>query len=773
MSSLAFLVTELQSLASESRRKHPEIREAAEKSLAILRSSPEQAMASLASGGFVIHVYSFSLCPSSDMLEDGAQSDDLLHPVFMGCATKNAKVVATLLGSLQRLIALKAVPQSAVSLIISIISDAMSQGVDIQLRILQRLVSLITNFPSVHRELLGEALLLCFKLQDSRIAVVSSTAAATLRQLVMFVVDKMVKEDKQDSVDPKLLEHVALPDGTTTTLGPFARDAYSVFEDLCLLANSEKPHFLNLEYLHKTFALELIESVLMNYHELFRKHKQLLMLLRHHLCPMLLKPLSDRAVFPLTLRCTRVVFLLLKQFSFELKTEAEVFLMLLIKMISDDTDSLQTDHSGSRPIWTRVLAMEIMRGLCSDTELICNIWDRYDAEESGSKVFSPLISSLKRLVTEKPALLGVSSQMMGIGAPSHSEGGSSYGLDVGGVAGMVASAAATAASATVSGVVGMTGVGAGLGVQTSAMKLQCIDQLDKADSPPIPESYCIVSLCKGFASFIGPLYNSIVVQRPRAAGDPVIRAPPALNLANLPPDEPATRHLRIVRSMVDNGWPALLAALSFIISTNLSDELFVDVLTSYQAMTNVAGMLALTTPRDAFLTSLAKFSIPSCVVASLESYIEPPTPRSGGTLTENLGLTSPMQPPGLSEWNLVCLKVLVSSALFLTGSLGESWYGIIEALQNTDYVLTMKGSQPSSGRRASTFIGGPSTPTRSVSGATGGTSEAGKSLHLPQPARHPLLAEIDPDNVQLAIQRLFEASKNLEDSAFQDFVNAL
>ncbi|KIK97811.1 hypothetical protein PAXRUDRAFT_824529 [Paxillus rubicundulus Ve08.2h10] len=761
MSSLAFLVTELQSLASESRRKHPEIREAAEKSLTILRSSPEQATASLAS--------------------DGAHSDDLLRPVFMGCATKNAKVVAISLGSLQRLIALKAVPQSAVPLIISTMSDAMSQGVDIQLRILQTLVSLITNFPSVHGEMLGEALLLCFRLQDSRTAVVSSTAAATLRQLVMFVVDKMVDEDKRDAVDPKLITTVALPDGSTATLGPYARDTYSVFEDLCLLANSEKPYFLNLEYLHKTFALELIESVLTNYHDLFRKHKELLMLLQHHLCPMLLKSLSDRAIFPLTLRCTRVVFLLLKQFSFELETEAEVFLVLLIRMISDDAESAATDHIGSRPAWTRVLAMEIMRGLCSDAELIRNVWDRYDAQQSGSNVFTSLISALKRLVTEKPALLGVSSQMMGVGAPSHpaegtSGSGSGYGLDVGGVAGMVANAAATAASATVSGVVGMIGSGSGLSVQTSAMKLQCIDQLDKADSPPIPESYvyllgvqCIVSLCEGFASFTGPLYTSIMVQRPRTAGEPIIRAPPALDLSNLSPDEQATRHLRIVRSMVDNGWPALLAALSFIISTNLSDELFVDVLTSYQAMTNVAGMFALTTPRDAFFTSLAKFAIPSRVVASLESYIEPPTPRSGVSLTENLGLTAPAQPPGLSERNLVCLKVLVSSALFLAGSLGESWYGILEALQNADYVLTMKGSQPPSARRV---ISGSISQNRSVSGATS-SSEVGKPSQPQQLARHPLLADVDPDNVQLAIQRLFETSKNLEDSAFQDFVNAL
>jgi hypothetical protein len=205
------------------------------------------------------------------------------------------------------------------------------------------------------------------------------------------------------------------------------------------------------------------------------------MLLQHHLCPLILKSLSDRHVFPLTLRCTRVVFLILKQFSSELETEAEVFLMLLIRMISEESEGASTDHSGLRPVWTRVLAMEIMRGyvlpltphnlnssiffrVCSDAELIRNVWDRYDAGQSGSNVFGSLIVALKRLVTEKPALLGVSTQMMGVGT-SHSADG---GLDVGGVAGMVA----TAASATVSGVVGIIGSGVGLSAQNSAMKVQ-------------------------------------------------------------------------------------------------------------------------------------------------------------------------------------------------------------------------------------------------------------------------------------------------------------
>jgi hypothetical protein len=251
-----------------------------------------------------------------------------------------------------------------------------------------------------------------------------------------------------------------------------------------------------------------------------------------------------------------------------------------------------------------------------------------------------------------------------------------------------------------------------------------------------------------------------MVQRPRATGEPVIRVPTALDFSTLPQDDPATQHLIIVRSMVEHGWPVLLTALAFIISTNLSDELFMDVLSSYQALTNVAGMLALSTARDALFNSLSKFALPSRIVSSLESYVEPPTPQTSTSFTDNLGLTAPIHAPGLSERNLACLKVLVSSALFLAGSLGESWYNILEAVQNADYVLNVKVSQGSTNRRMNT----PMTSSRSVSAMS--STKQGKM------ARHSLI-DIDSESMLTAMQRLFDASKNLEDSAFQDFVTAL
>jgi hypothetical protein len=91
-------------------------------------------------------------------------------------------------------------------------NDCTLQGVDIHLKIFQTLLSLVTNFPTIHCRLLanvrtfilcslfssltdGLALLARFRLREPGMAVVSFTATATLGQLVMFIVDKVVEED--------------------------------------------------------------------------------------------------------------------------------------------------------------------------------------------------------------------------------------------------------------------------------------------------------------------------------------------------------------------------------------------------------------------------------------------------------------------------------------------------------------------------------------------------------------------------------------------------
>jgi hypothetical protein len=225
-----------------------------------------------------------------------------------------------------------------------------------------------------------------------------------------------------------------------------------------------------------------------------------------------------------------------------------------------------------------------------------------------------------------------------------------------------------------------------------------------------------------------------------------------------------------------------LAALSFVISTNLSDELFVEVLASYQAMTNVSGMLGLSTPRDAFFNSLSKFAVPTPVVSSLEAWAEHPplsTPRSAtAAITEGLGLSGPTQSPALSERNLACLKVFVACALFLAGSLGESWYAVLDALQTADGVLVLMTRSGTPAKKGLFGAGIPTTgsvQSRSASvtasqsqGAVNASNTNGATTY-----KHPLLCDLEVETVLTAIQRIFDSSKNLDDTAFKDFVNAL
>lgn len=57
-------------------------------------------------------------------------------------------------------------------------------------------------------------------------------------------------------------------------LGPCALDAYLLFQDLCLLTNSEHARFLSLGSISRTFGLELIESVLTNHFHLFKQVRE-------------------------------------------------------------------------------------------------------------------------------------------------------------------------------------------------------------------------------------------------------------------------------------------------------------------------------------------------------------------------------------------------------------------------------------------------------------------------------------------------------------------
>jgi hypothetical protein len=95
---------------------------------------------------------------------------------------------------------------------------------------------------------------------------------------------------------------------------------------------------------------------------------------------------------------------------------------------------------------------------------------------------------------------------------------------------------------------------------------------------------------------------------------------------------------------------------------------------------------------------------------------------------------------------------------------------VLEALQNAYYVLTTRGAAPPG--QASLGIGTASgTPSKRDGTQIEGQVEHQQQRH--QAAAHPLLADVDSESVQVSIQRLFDPSIMLEESAFHDFVGAL
>lgn len=79
--------------------------------------------------------------------------------------------------------------------------EATSAGLDVQLKILQALPSLLQNYSKeIQGDLLVTALNICFILQTTKNGIVNNTAAATLQQLVMTVFEKVTIEDSKFDV---------------------------------------------------------------------------------------------------------------------------------------------------------------------------------------------------------------------------------------------------------------------------------------------------------------------------------------------------------------------------------------------------------------------------------------------------------------------------------------------------------------------------------------------------------------------------------------------
>lgn len=95
------------------------------------------------------------------------------------------------------------------------------------------------------------------------------------------------------------------------------------------------------------------------------QHPEFVELLRHSLCPLLVRNLAEKSSsFPLTLRTIRLVYLLIRSFLDQLQDECEVFLTFMVRVIAGDPEvmaGVQCEKVGGSCVWFRALGLEVFK----------------------------------------------------------------------------------------------------------------------------------------------------------------------------------------------------------------------------------------------------------------------------------------------------------------------------------------------------------------------------------------------------------------------------
>ncbi|KAK5123090.1 hypothetical protein LTR85_003287 [Meristemomyces frigidus] len=708
------LANELTHLISEAKRKNGELRTAAERSLQELKSLPNTSEQQLAS--------------------DLSRRSAFIDPFLIACGTRNARFAGSGVTSLQRLVISKGLPRTRLKDALDAFNACTELGLDVQLKVLQALPSLLQNYADeLKGELLAGALQVCASLQSSKVQTVSGVAAATLQQLVAAVFEKVGDEDRKAS---RIAATAEVPgDGESIMLRPAAFDAYRVFRDLVLAAEERPTKFVQLTALSPESCLELIWSCLNGNEKLFAAHPELISTVRSNLLPLGTRVLSEKLSFPITVRSMRILDLILSRHLSRFPDESEVTLGLL-------NHSLDADAAVP---WKRALSMEVILNLFANGGLVIEAYAIYDHADGGKPIIQDVLSTFVRLSTEKPGTIGLGQQSsVPIGPTSGREPGSDQGTveAAGGMAGVISSALGVAESSV-----------SGISSQWSLPRTPCLDQLDKVEAPAVPETYvyamvldCLNSLSDCLARIVLPLTvqrdspeptspdesqhanGSNGPQRPgrTSRSQSFRRRAVPVNPLELEGGPTADR-IRAVAGLVDNCWPAVLATSSTFLNAALEDQYYRNLIKAYQRFAQVAGLLRLSTPRDALMTTLSKSAVPPHVLnTAMSDGMRSPAAESPRVFSNPKGLLSvdslvshasslsvdrdrrtSLEPwrPMLTNRNLLCLRALLNLAIALGPTLGTAYSVVIDALRQADMILSTTTAQQLSKQGSSFKVG--------------------------------------------------------------------
>ncbi|KAL8704823.1 MAG: hypothetical protein Q9201_002055 [Fulgogasparrea decipioides] len=655
----------------------------------------------------------------------------------------------------------------------------LAAALEVQLKVLQALPSLLQNYGSgLKGKLLISAYQICFLLHGSKIAVVSNTAAASLQQLLAFTFEKFSAEDGISPSDQPS-EAVSIQDGSVPVLSA-ASDAFYLMNDVCLLTEGMEPKVLQGASLASAFGLELVETVLVAHIDIITKHVEQIQILRVRLMPLIIKILSEKASFNITVRAVRLLRLLIRNVFPLMTAEVEMAMSLISHLLDPNTSVL----------WKRALCLELLKDICEDSALLRSIYAQYDEQEGSNCLIGNHLAAMVRLAAEKPAVIGL-GQQSSRAEPQQSHSTEQIAIDLGGFSGAVGTSASEPNLDK-----------SGISVHWSTVRVPCIDQVDKAEPPALPITYlyslvltCVTSIFDGLAKFLLPYTVPMDIKAKRKQKPVANRQRQSRSTADgggetsgntddtKPPVQPSQHErslstnpltlkdhelygeIRTSALIVEHCWPALLATSSTFFDAALDSDYYHALVRSFQKFTQIAGLLGLATPRDAFLTTLAKHALPPATILSaktpvLEASNDRETDdegqdgggRDSSTSLEDSSELQRYHNPSLAPVttrNLLCLRALLNLGIALGPLLQVSWTIILETLYQVDVALFSSEWQYVKGRWQ--------IPQRLEDRTSSAAGELNTELGA----------------VETAVSRLYECTSDLSDYAFLQVLGCL
>lgn len=728
------LQNDFKNLSTESKKKYPQVKEASEEAILKLKanaSSPQN----------TLHII-----------------NQIIYPLSQGCETKDVKIIKVCLQIIQKLITHQVIDQKGAMYITNTLWILMEAGIE-EVKILQLATLLLTTNSIVHGDTLAKTLVLCFRLHFAKNSTTINTAGATVRQLVSLVFERVVVEYEQlansEIPPPKRLiniEELKSPNANAPKGLPIcASDAFLLFQDLVQLVHADQPCWLiGMTEMSRTFGLELLESVLIQYSQVFYKNDEFSFLLKERVCALVIKLFSpnikyrntmpqntqpgapfEKPYFPISMRLLRVVSILIQKYHSILVTECEIFLSLIVKFLDPD-----------KPVWQRSLALEVLHKMTIQPELLNSFCLCYDLNQHTTSIFQDIVNSLGAYVQSlyvncqnqiQPAN-GQAQGYMG-GLPQTPGNTQQAGFLLrGGWLPLVAIFPAGHA------------------------RPLYLEMLDKIEPPIVPDGY---GISIAYASLLEIIRSLQITINSKKMSE---NASPDKNEKEL--------HCQLIQS----SWCGLLSALSPLIDASTDESVTENILKSIQAYTALCGELDLQVPRDAFIMAICKSSLPPHYAFTvLNTVISGVNLRAGMQSNQDIGnliphyididsrlqvvavgtpLPTSSVPAGtqqgpvmLTSKNLQSMRALLNLAHCHGSILGTAWHLVLTTLQHLVWILNLKPST------------GGSLKAARVSADTNNVITTSVMADLPV--------------LSTMLSRLFESSKQLDDVALHHLINAL